>query len=109
MSAVTQKPFGEIAPKFADRAGGYTRIIRLGQRHSDSASMALIEWVDATVIVEEKPAEEKKAKKKESKAEPKQKETRSEEPKPKAEEKETKPAAEEPKKKRRWFGRKKDE
>ena len=103
-----KKLFDEIAPASTDRNGGYTRIIRLGQRHSDSASMALIEWVDVTVVVEEKPAEDKKAKKKEPKAEPKQKETKAEESKPKAEAKETAPA-EEPKKKRRWFGRKKDE
>ena len=107
-----KKLFDEIAPASTDRSGGYTRIIRLGQRHSDSASMALIEWVDATVVVEEKPAEEKKAKKKEPKAEPKQKDTKAEEAKPKAEKTEAKTedkAAEEPKKKRRWFGRKKEE
>ena len=34
----------EIAPKFKDKNGGYTRIIRLGQRKSDGASMALIEF-----------------------------------------------------------------
>jgi large subunit ribosomal protein L17 len=104
-----KKLFDEIAPASTERNGGYTRIIRLGQRHSDSASMALIEWVDATVVIEEKPAEDTKTQKKEPKAEPKQKETKSEESKPKAEEKETKPAAEELKKKRRWFGRKKEE
>jgi large subunit ribosomal protein L17 len=104
-----KKLFDEIAPASTERNGGYTRIIRLGQRHSDSASMALIEWVDAAIVVEEQPAEEKKAKKKEPKAEPKQKETKAEESKPKAEEKETAPAAEEPKKKRGWFGRKKEE
>jgi large subunit ribosomal protein L17 len=100
-----KKLFDEIAPASTERNGGYTRIIRLGQRHSDSASMALIEWVDATVVVEEKPAEEKKAKKDkapkaETKTEAKPKETKREEAK--AEEK----AAEAPKKKRRWFGRK---
>jgi hypothetical protein len=62
--------------------------------------MALIEWVDSPVVVEEKPTEEKAAKKKEPKAEAK--EVKREEPKAKAEEK----ATEEPKKKRRWFGRK---
>ena len=103
-----KKLFDEIAPASTDRTGGYTRIIRLGQRQSDSASMALIEWVDATIVVEEKPAEEKKAKKKEPQAEPKQKESKTEEATPKAEEK-TETAAEESKKKRRWFGRKSGE
>jgi len=97
-----KKLFDEIAPASTERNGGYTRIIRLGQRPSDSASMALIEWVDVAIVLEEKPAEEKSAKKKEPKAEPKQKETKREEPKSKAEEK----PAEEPKKKRRWFSRK---
>jgi large subunit ribosomal protein L17 len=96
-----KKLFDQIAPASTERNGGYTRIIRLGQRQSDSASMALIEWVDAAAAVEEKPAEQKKEK------EPKpKKETKHEEPK--AKEKEAAPA-EEPKKKRRWFGRKSKE
>src|SRR6266404_4226243 len=37
LPAVTQKLFGEIAPKFADRAGGYTRIIHAGNRVGDKA------------------------------------------------------------------------
>src|SRR5881392_2868997 len=82
-----KKLFDEIAPASAERNGGYTRIIRLGQRPSDSASMAFIEWVDATITVEEKPTEEKKAKKKEPKTEAKPKEAKPEEPKAKAEEK----------------------
>src|ERR1041385_8552803 len=74
-----KKLFDEIAPASTERNGGYTRIIRLGQRQSDSASMALLEWVDAAIATDEKPAEEKKAKKEkapktEAKAETKPKE-----------------------------------
>ena len=42
-----KKLFAEIAPRAAERKGGYTRIIKLGQRLSDSAPMAYIEWVDS--------------------------------------------------------------
>ena len=42
-----KKLFSEIAPRAAERKGGYTRIIKLGQRLSDSAPMAYIEWVDS--------------------------------------------------------------
>ena len=39
------KLFVEVAPRYADRAGGYTRILKLGPRRSDSTEMVLIELV----------------------------------------------------------------
>lgn len=59
-----KKLFDDIAPRSADRNGGYTRIVKLGARRSDSAPVAFIEWVDAPQIVEEAPAEEKGKKRK---------------------------------------------
>lgn len=41
-----QKLFNEIAPKFASRNGGYTRIIKTGYRRGDAAPMAIISWVE---------------------------------------------------------------
>jgi large subunit ribosomal protein L17 len=57
--------FNEIAPTQKDRHGGYTRIIRMGQRQGDSGQKAILEWVDMPVAVEpEAPAEEKKTEEK---------------------------------------------
>ena len=42
---VAKKVFDEVAPKYADRNGGYTRITRIGNRRGDAAELAVIELV----------------------------------------------------------------
>jgi len=42
---VAHKLFKEIAPKYAERSGGYTRVTRIGERRGDAAEMAVIELV----------------------------------------------------------------
>ena len=44
-NAAILKLFNEIAPRYVERPGGYTRLIPLGKRTSDTAPMAQLEWV----------------------------------------------------------------
>jgi large subunit ribosomal protein L17 len=57
---ITQKLFSEIAPKFADRPGGYTRIIAAGIRVGDGAKVAILELVNYELKKKEKKEKTKK-------------------------------------------------
>lgn len=59
--------FAEVAPKYASRDGGYTRIIRLDSRVGDGAEMCILQWVEEEV--NKKPSKKKAVPKKEEKAE----------------------------------------
>jgi large subunit ribosomal protein L17 len=59
---VVGRVFGTIAPRFGDRIGGYTRIIKAGRRPGDNAPLVLLELVDRVETAQEK---ERRAEKKE--------------------------------------------
>ena len=72
LDAAVAELFGAVAPAMKDRAGGYTRVVKLGKRQSDSSEMCILEWVDfvpkakkaKAEKAEEAPKGEKKAEKK---------------------------------------------
>lgn len=93
---LVKKLFDEIAPQLQDREGGYTKVLKLGTRRGDGASLSVVE-----LLVERPPAEEKKRKKGKPKKEAEVKATKEEkiEEKAKEEPKEVKEEVEEKKEK----------
>jgi large subunit ribosomal protein L17 len=67
--AATRKLFADLAPRFSDRAGGYTRIVRTGWRIGDGAELAILEFIGS-----ELKKKEKKAKKAAAEGAPEEKE-----------------------------------
>ncbi|MCJ7576830.1 MAG: 50S ribosomal protein L17 [candidate division Zixibacteria bacterium] len=90
---LVKKLFDEIAPKLKDREGGYTKVLKLGTRRGDGASLSVVK-----LLVEKPPSEEKKGKKEkgEKEAKPK-KEAEAKDAKRKKIKEETKEAQEEAK------------
>jgi large subunit ribosomal protein L17 len=85
---IVKKLFDEIAPKFKDREGGYTRVYKLGWRQGDGAPLSLVELVTFSHPEEKKKSTLKKAKEVLEKVAPKRKEKGEEKGKEKAKGKE---------------------
>lgn len=87
--ALLDKLFEELAERFENRPGGYTRILKVGKRRGDAASISMIEWVEAMEEADDTTGKKKSKKKK--KATPKKAK-----PVVKAEKTEAAPVEEEP-------------
>jgi large subunit ribosomal protein L17 len=57
--AVVEKLFADLGPRFKERAGGYTRILKMEPRPGDSADMALMSLVESAPVAAAKPGEAK--------------------------------------------------
>ena len=57
--AMVKKLFDVLAPRYKDRQGGYTRVLKAGYRYGDSAARAVIEFVDRDVSVKGKEDRER--------------------------------------------------
>ena len=67
--AILAKLFTELGPRFKERNGGYTRILRIGERKHDAADMVVLELVDRKEDDKKTKRDERKAEKKVKKAE----------------------------------------
>ena len=52
---LVQRLFDDVAPRFTDRNGGYTRVLKLGPRRGDAAPVSIVEWTERPDVVPAEP------------------------------------------------------